>query len=55
VPREVRLDAEKVIPWDEALQDAETAGVVSQDLAKVVIATQTEPIQIKRLLNTPGE
>src|ERR1039457_3226918 len=53
--RQVRLDAGKIVPQDEELHDAEPVGVVPQHRAKVLVATQPEPIHIKRLLNTPGE
>jgi hypothetical protein len=53
--RQMRLDEGKIIPWYEAFYHAETAGVLAEDLAEILIAGQPAPIQIKGLLNATGE
>src|SRR6266705_2009780 len=51
----MRLDKGEIIPRNETFQNAETAGVLTQDQAKVCKPTQPVPIQKKRLLNAACE
>jgi hypothetical protein len=51
----MRLDEEKIVLRDKAFHDTEATGALAQFPAKVSVATQPVPIQIKGLLKAAGQ